>query len=97
MLTARLLLDGNDLNEIRHYAYKNVNKSLLSGFTLESKSIFDLESVYNTIREKETFKKDVNGYDDCEWVKLGLIENGLWGYLFRCLHCGKHLLYVDCD
>lgn len=46
---------------------------------------------------EETFKKDVNGYDDFEWVKLGLIENGLWGYLFRCLHCGKHLLYVDCD
>ena len=19
------------------------------------------------------------------------------GYLFQCLHCGKHLLWVDCD
>lgn len=58
MLTARLLLDGDDLNDIRRYAYRNVNKSLLSGFTLESNSIFDLESVYNAIREKETFKKE---------------------------------------
>ena len=31
---------------------------MLSGFTLESNSIFDLESVYNTIRDRETFKKD---------------------------------------
>ena len=22
---------------------------------------------------------------------------GLQGYLFRCLHCGAHLLYADCD
>ena len=28
MLTVRLLLDWNDLNEIRHYAYKNANKDL---------------------------------------------------------------------
>ena len=46
---------------------------------------------------EETYRKDANGYDDFEWVKLGLIENGLWGYLFKCLHCGKHLIYVDCD
>ena len=22
---------------------------------------------------------------------------GVQGYLFQCLHCGKHLLWVDCD
>lgn len=22
---------------------------------------------------------------------------GVQGYLFRCLHCGKHLLWIDCD
>lgn len=69
MLTSRLLLDGDDLNEIRRYAYKNVNKSLLSGFTLESNSIFDLESVYNTIRERETFKKE--GYKLKALYKVG--------------------------
>ena len=58
MLTARLLLDGDDLNELRRYAYKNVNKSLLSGFILESNSIFDLEAIYSTIRDKGSFKKE---------------------------------------
>ena len=30
---------------------------------------------------------------------LQSLENGGWtqGYLFRCLHCGRHLLWVDCD
>lgn len=69
MLTARLLLDGDDLNDIRRYAYRNVNKSLLSGFTLESNSIFDLESVYNAIREKETFKEE--GYKLKALYKVG--------------------------
>lgn len=69
MLTARLLLDRDDLNEIRRYAYKNVNKSLLSGFTLESHSKIDLESLYNTIREKETFKKE--GYKLKALYKVG--------------------------
>ena len=22
---------------------------------------------------------------------------GLQGYLFQCLHCGKYLLWMDCD
>lgn len=27
------------------------------------------------------------------------IVNGgsVQGYLFQCLHCGKHLLWIDCD
>lgn len=39
-----------------------------------------------------------------EWgdepIKLLMdVVNGssVQGYLFRCLHCGKHLLWVDCD
>lgn len=88
MLTARLLLDGNDLNEIRHYAYKTVNKSLLSGFTLESKSIFNLESVYNTIRDKETFKKD--GYRLKALYKIGKKGNEFGGSVeYRRLRPGK--------
>lgn len=35
------------------------------------------------------------------WFKENLtgLSNGgsLQGYLFQCLHCGKHLLHIDCD
>lgn len=34
------------------------------------------------------------------WIRENLEDLGngsLQGYLFRCLHCGKHLLHVDCD
>jgi len=24
-------------------------------------------------------------------------EGSMQGYLFKCLHCGEHFLYVDCD
>ena len=24
-------------------------------------------------------------------------DGSMVGYLFQCLHCGKHLLHVDCD
>ncbi len=35
---------------------------------------------------------------DLETVKERMVNGGsLQGYLFRCLHCGKHYLYVDCD
>lgn len=88
MLTSRLLLDGNELNEIRSYAYKNVNKSILSGFTLESNSFFDLESVYNTIREKESFKKE--GYSLKALYKDGKKGNEFGGSVeYRKLRPGK--------
>lgn len=36
-----------------------------------------------------------------EWCKSHIRhlakEGGMAGYLFRCLHCGKHLLHVDWD
>lgn len=57
-LTSRLLLDGQDLEVLRGYAYKNTKKSILTGFTLVSESFFDLSSLYNTIRTKETLVKD---------------------------------------
>ena len=35
---------------------------------------------------------------DLDMVKQHMTNNGhMQGYLFRCLHCGKHRLYVDCD
>ncbi len=36
------------------------------------------------ITSEEQFKDMCNG-------------GSLQGYLFRCLHCGKHLLWMDCD
>lgn len=31
-------------------------------------------------------------------VKECMVDGGsMQGYLFRCLHCGRHLLWVDCD
>ena len=36
--------------------------------------------------------------EDPEELLKDLVNGGsVQGYLFRCLHCGKHLLWVDCD
>lgn len=58
MLTSRLLLDADSLARLRQYAYRTTTKSLLSGFTLVSDSFFDLNSIYETLQEKEVLKKD---------------------------------------
>lgn len=43
-------------------------------------------------------------WDDQSWGEkpedlLKCLDNGgsMQGYLFRCLHCGRHLLWMDCD
>lgn len=43
---------------------------------------------------EETYRKDICGVD-FEYAKEHLEING--GYLFRCLHCGKHFIYIDFD
>lgn len=68
-LTSRLLLDGDSLNKLRQLAYRTTEKSLLSGFTLVSNSIFDLNSIYETIQEKELLKKE--GYQLKTLYKVG--------------------------
>ena len=45
---------------------------------------------------EETYSEDDFGYSFKE-VKEGLSDGWMSGYLFKCLHCGKHLLCVDCD
>ncbi|MBR6100926.1 MAG: CbrC family protein [Ruminococcus sp.] len=46
---------------------------------------------------EETYDQDVCGFD-FEDIKENLMNDGsMQGYLFRCLHCGKHFLYADCD
>ena len=45
----------------------------------------------------ETYRQDVCGFD-FEDIRQHMCNGGsLQGYLFRCLHCGKHFLYADCD
>ena len=57
-LASRHVFDGKGIEQLRKYAYRATHKSILSGFTMVSDSFFDLESVYNTIREKEVLKKE---------------------------------------
>lgn len=46
---------------------------------------------------EENYDQNLNGFDLAD-VKECMRNNGsLQGYLFKCLHCGKHMLYVDCD
>lgn len=69
ILTSHLLLDSSSLETIRQYAYRTATKSLLSGFTLVSNSFFDLNSIYETIQEKEVLQKD--GYHLKSLSKIG--------------------------
>ena len=50
-LSSRLLFDAEALERLRQNAYRTSQKSLLSGFTLVSDSIFDLNSIYETIQK----------------------------------------------
>lgn len=45
---------------------------------------------------EETYKDGISGLP-LEEAKEGLTSGGLAGYLFKCLHCGKHVLLIDFD
>ena len=46
---------------------------------------------------EETYEEDVNCYE-LEQVKECMTRDSyLQGYLFRCLHCGRHFITVDSD
>ena len=45
----------------------------------------------------ETYDQEICGFDFADIQSYMLRDGGLTGYLFRCLHCGKHFLYADCD
>ena len=46
---------------------------------------------------EQSYDADLNMFD-IEDVKENMVNNGgMQGYLFKCLHCGKYFLYVDCD
>lgn len=45
----------------------------------------------------QNYNEELCGFD-LEDIKARMVNNGgMQGYLFRCLHCGTHLLYADCD
>ena len=46
---------------------------------------------------EESYRQDLCGFDFADIKAYMSREGGLTGYLFRCLHCGKHFLYADCD
>ena len=55
----------------------------------------DIEEMGLADEIRSTYRKDVC-YIDLETVEERLCNGGsMQGYLFRCLHCGKHHLYAD--
>ena len=45
----------------------------------------------------ETYRQDLCGFEFEDIRQYMRKDGGLTGYLFRCLRCGKHFLYADCD
>ena len=43
------------------------------------------------------FDKKTWGEEQIEMIKNMVNGGHVQGYLFRCLHCGKHFLYFDVD
>lgn len=54
----------------------------------------DLEKAGIAKEIEETYREDVCGLD-LEDAREHIKANGC--YLFRCLHCGKHFIYIDMD
>lgn len=46
---------------------------------------------------EKNYDQNLNGFDIKDVKECMYNEGGMQGYLFRCLHCGEHFLYVDCD
>ena len=55
---------------------------------------------YEDLKALGVLEEVLEDPDMDDWIRESLEDLGngsLQGYLFRCLHCGKHLLHVDCD
>ena len=46
---------------------------------------------------EETYDKSLNYFELDELKGILYNDGSVQGYLFQCLHCGKHFIYVDCD
>lgn len=57
----------------------------------------DIEAMGIAGEIEETCDIGINMFD-LDFIKENMRNNSsVQGYLFKCLHCGKHLLYADCD
>ena len=56
-LTSHILFDAEEINRIRKIAYRENHNYILSGVTFVSDSTFNLEDLYNNIREEEKYLK----------------------------------------
>ena len=57
----------------------------------------DLEKMGIAEEIEQNYNQDICGFDLSDIKNCMVNQGGLQGYLFRCLHCGAHLLYADCD
>lgn len=55
---SRHIWDESSLEELRSLAYRSVNKKILSGFTLISADDFQLDAIYNSLRNNGDLRKD---------------------------------------
>lgn len=55
---SELMLDADELNTLRAFAYRSSNKQILSGFTLKSESPQDLNAIYENLRNSGSVKSD---------------------------------------
>lgn len=46
---------------------------------------------------EKNYDQELNGFKLNDVKECMYNEGSMQGYLFKCLHCGEHFLYVDCD
>ena len=46
---------------------------------------------------EQNYNQDICGFDLEDLKNYMRNDGSMQGYLFKCLHCGAHLLYADCD
>ncbi|MFR5797553.1 MAG: CbrC family protein [Oscillospiraceae bacterium] len=46
---------------------------------------------------EKNYNQELNGFELKDVKECMYNEGSMQGYLFKCLHCGEHFLYVDCD
>lgn len=74
---SQMVLDAEDLNILRAFAYRSSNKQILSGFTLYSDKQFDLNLIYEDIRDNGAVSPD--GYKLKSIHKIQSSDNVLYG------------------
>lgn len=74
---SQMVLDAEDLNILRGFAYRSSNKQILSGFTLHADKPFDLNLIYEDIRDNGVVSPD--GYKLKSIHKIQGCDNVIYG------------------